>query len=791
MGESGRRNWQNLFSEAVSLERPKFALAVTITATAVAALMRWLLGSLLQDDLPFITFFFSVIIASWAGGFRHAILASAIGAVMSVWLFMPPAFSFAVANRQHLTGLFLYALVCGAIIVLSEALRRQGSRGASGGTSGDSSAQKRAEETLRQRVEELQTLLETLPIGVFIAHDTECRTITGNRAAHQLLRTANKNLSRSAPLEERPSNFRIYRNGKELPADQLPVQRAARGEQILNEEIDDVFDDGTILHTLISANPLYDLHGNVRGAVASVLDVTKRKQTERALRESQRFLRSSLDALESHIAVLDESGNILEINEAWKQFADQNEFAASNYGVGTNYLSVCEHWAVTCEDGAEIARGICSVIDGTRMQFKAEYTCHSPVEERWFSVTATRFSDSDPIRVVVAHDNITDRKRAEEVLREADHRKNEFLATLAHELRNPLSPIRNGLQLMQLAGDDRAMIERSRIMIERQLMQLIRLVDDLMDVSRISRGKLELRRESLSLISAIDSAVETSRPLIDEMGHQLTVSIPSEPVIVYADMTRLAQVFLNLLNNAAKYTERGGHIRLTARTDGNNVQISVQDNGIGIAVPQMSKVFDLFAQIHHSLEKSQGGLGIGLSLVKRIVELHDGTIEAKSDGLGKGSEFVVTLPLQNPPERDYILPESASLPAGRETMRILIVDDNRDGANSLATMLELMGNEIRTAYDGQQGVDAEIEFNPDVILLDIGLPVLNGYEVCERIRRKYLECCPVMIAITGWGQEDDRRRSRDAGFDHHLVKPVAPAALMNLLNTLPNETRAK
>ncbi|QJX01189.1 Chemotaxis protein methyltransferase CheR [Frigoriglobus tundricola] len=373
-------------------------------------------------------------------------------------------------------------------------------------------------------------------------------------------------------------------------------------------------------------------------------------------------------------------------------------------------------------------------------------------------------------------------------LLDADRRKDEFLATLAHELRNPLAPIRTGLQLLRLSGGDVVTGEKARTMMERQLGQMVRLVDDLMDVSRINQGKLELRKERIDLAAVLTSAVETSRPLIEQMDHHLEVVLPPQPVVVEADLTRLAQVFMNLLNNAAKYTERGGRITLAAEWHGGDVAVAVRDTGIGIAPDQLPRLFEMFSQVTTALERSQGGLGIGLCLVKRLVEMHGGRIEAGSDGPGKGSEFIVRLPVVVEATRPQP-PASDGGIAPKTSLRILVVDDNRDGADSLADMLGLMGGDTRTAYDGEVAVTAAVEFRPDVIVLDIGLPKLNGYEACRRIRAQANGRKVVVIAQTGWGQEEDRQRTQEAGFDHHLVKPVDPAALMKLLAGLPSAAR--
>jgi CheY-like chemotaxis protein len=316
---------------------------------------------------------------------------------------------------------------------------------------------------------------------------------------------------------------------------------------------------------------------------------------------------------------------------------------------------------------------------------------------------------------------------------------------------------------------------------ERQLGQMVRLVDDLLDVSRISQGKLTLHREQVPLVAVVGSAMETSCPLIDHLGHELTVTLPEQPVLVDADPTRLAQVFSNLLNNSAKYMDRGGHIRLTAERQGGDVVVSVKDTGIGIAADQLPSLFQMFSQVESSLERSQGGLGIGLTLVKRLVEMHGGRIEARSEGPGRGAEFVVRLPVVVAAPGRQAAGGTDEPAAPKSSLRILIVDDNRDAADSLVMLLRIMGNDTRTAYDGQEGVDVAGEFRPDVMLLDIGLPKLNGYEAGRRIREQSWGKGVFLIAVTGWGQDEDRRRSHEAGFDHHLVKPVDPQDLMKLL----------
>lgn len=514
-------------------------------------------------------------------------------------------------------------------------------------------------------------------------------------------------------------------------------------------------------------------------------DITGRKRAERELAEAHEFLHSSLDALSSHIAVLDESGVILAVNDAWRRFADENQYAGQNYGVGANYIQACEPDTAECVEGDMVA-GLKDVLTGRVPYFEFEYPCHSPTEERWFVMRATRFKSPGPVRVVVAHENVTQRKLAEEALKDADRRKDEFLATLAHELRNPLAPIRNGLEIMRLSNGEREAVEQARSMMERQLSQMVHLVDDLLDLSRISRGKIDLRKERVDLGRVVQQAVETSRPQIEANSHHLTITMPPGPVYVDADVTRLAQVFSNLLNNAAKYTERGGRIELSVRRQGGEVAVSVRDNGVGIPANMLPRVFEMFTQVDRNLERSQGGLGIGLSIVKKLVEMHGGTVAAESGGHDAGSEFTISLPVVLSVAEPTGDDEEPALPSSRR--RILVVDDNKDAAISLAMMLQLMGNETKTAHDGLDALDVAAAYRPDLILLDIGMPRLNGYETARQIRQQPWGKSIFLVALTGWGQEEDRRKSNEAGFDSHMVKPIEPAALEVLLAKMASRT---
>lgn len=379
---------------------------------------------------------------------------------------------------------------------------------------------------------------------------------------------------------------------------------------------------------------------------------------------------------------------------------------------------------------------------------------------------------------------IAQRKRAEQLLKDADRRKDEFLAMLAHELRNPLAPIRNAIHILQLQAPDGEQVRGPLEVIDRQTRQLAGLVDDLLDVSRITRGQITLHKQPLDLAEIVAQAVETSRPLLEARRHRFELQLPREPIVVEADTTRLTQVVLNLLNNAAKYTEEGGCIGLTVERQDAEVVLRVRDSGMGIPAEMLPKIFEPFTQVEHTLDRAEGGLGIGLTLVRRLVELHGGSVQAFSEGRGHGSEFAVRLPIAPQPSPSMAASGSDAGPHSRSecsARRILVVDDNKDSAESLAMLMRLLGHEVRTAHDGEAGLRAAQEFCPDIVVLDIGLPCLSGLEVAQRLRHDLGLHDTLLIAMTGYGQEEDRRRSQEAGFNAHLVKPVDFGELQALL----------
>jgi len=379
-------------------------------------------------------------------------------------------------------------------------------------------------------------------------------------------------------------------------------------------------------------------------------------------------------------------------------------------------------------------------------------------------------------------------------LREAGRRKDEFLATLAHELRNPLAPVRNAMEIIRRKGSSTPETAWASDLIERQVQAMSRLIDDLMDVSRINQGKIDLQREPVALAKILQDAVEATQPLIDEFGHHLALGLPRQDLWVDADPTRLTQALMNLLNNAAKYMDRGGRIEVDVLPEPDAVVVTIKDTGIGIAADRLESVFEMFSQVETALSRSRGGLGIGLSLTRRLVEMHGGTVQARSAGLGHGSEFVVRLPLA-PRQVAEPAPSSNPQPAAAVStpeagLRVLVADDNKDAADTLAMLLEMMGHNVRYVYDGEAAVQEAKQFHPHIVLLDIGMPKLNGYEACREIRAQAGGAAMTIAAITGWGQPEDLLSSSRAGFDHHMVKPVDPVALTELISSVvPAESR--
>jgi PAS domain S-box-containing protein len=514
----------------------------------------------------------------------------------------------------------------------------------------------------------------------------------------------------------------------------------------------------------------------VRAVVVNFRDISRRRRALEALQESEQRFARFMQHLPGLAWIKDLAGRYVYANDAAeKAFQTPREKLYGRTDDEVFPLAVAGQFKEN--DGRALAGGVGVQVIET-LQHADGVVHHSLVSK--FPIPGP---DGTVVLIGGMAIDITDRLRAEEELKEADRRKDEFLAMLAHELRNPLAPVCNALQILKLPGLPEQEMQEARDVIGRQVGQLSRLVDDLLDVSRITRGKITLRMVPVELTAVLARAVETSRPLIEANRHTFTLCSTPEPVWVLADPTRLEQVFTNLLNNSAKYTERGGSIRLTAERQEDDVLVRVRDTGFGIPAHVLPHVFELFAQADRTLDRSQGGLGIGLTLVKTLVELHGGTVTAHSEGPGQGSEFVVRLPISREAAGPGDAGEEGPLPAPSKVatpLRILVVDDNRDLVESLAILLRLWGHEVRTAHDGLSGLKAARSYRPQVVFLDIGLPGLDGYELARRLRAE-VGGGMKLIAVTGYGQEEDRRRALEAGFDAHLVKPADLGDVQRLL----------
>lgn len=662
--------------------------------------------------------------------------------------------------------------------------------------------------TLHERERRFREMVDALPAAIYTT-DAEGRLTHFNPAAVELSgRTPDISTDRWHVA------WKLYRpDGTPVSLDESAMAIALKEGRVLREEIIIERPDGTRRWCMPHPTSLHDPQGRLIGGINMLVDITDRRQAEDALRQSEATFRALADASPGLIWRLDRHGGGAYVNRRYLEYFGKTAQEVSDYG-----------WhGLLHPDDAPGYLAATAASQSTKTPLKAVTRVkHNTGSWRWIeSHGMPLFGDNGEYagHVGVSLD-ITERRQYEEFLSEADRHKNEFLAMLAHELRNPLAPIlvsieiiRRAKRLQMVEGSDHRRtpgpgdealerradlnhgVDHALDVLQRQVGQMVRLVDDLLDAARISRGKMEIRRERVEVSSVVHQAVEAVRPLSERLNHELTVTLPSGPVYLNADPARMSQVVGNLLNNACKFTPQGGHIWLTVEREdasdadhaeaasirgASHVAIRVRDTGIGIAAGQRAHVFDLFTQIDTSLERSFTGLGIGLTLVKTLTEMHGGTVEVSSAGVGHGCEFLVRVPIlveaDAPASRP---PETRAAATG--PLRILIVDDNHDSADMLAMLLQFSGHETHTAHDGLAAVMAAAKLQPDVIFLDIGLPLVNGYEAAQRIREQQQERRPVLVALTGWGQDEDRRRSEEAGFDAHMVKPIDEASVEQLL----------
>lgn len=734
-------------------------------ALFLAVALRLALEPVMGDSLPLVTLFGAVAAAVWLGGYRVAIPVAFVGYVACHYLFITPRHGFDFTTAEAQVGAVAYVFTCTLITVFGEAARVAQSR-------------------ITDSREVFRVTLRSIGDAVITTDNNG--TVTYINEVGESLTGWTHEEAVGQPLED---VFHIV-NEVTRQTVENPALRALRSGIVV----------GLANHTVLirkngeecpiddSAAPIRNEQGYVSGCVLIFRDVTAQRLLERG-KTNQLITARLLAAIveTSNDAIISKSldGTI----QTWNAAAERLFGYTPEEAVGQN-ISI-----LIPEDRlVEEVQIIASLKSGKRIEHYETERVHR--DGRYITVSLTISPLKDDTGMVIGASkivrDITQQKQLENDLRklatdlsEADRRKNEFLATLAHELRNPLAPMSNMIEVIKRAGGDGAIVKRAYETIERQLGQLVRLVDDLLDLNRITHDRLELRRSEVELSSVIQQAVEVARPLLDKAGHELVVDLPREPIYLNADRARLAQVFGNLLNNSSKYTKPHGSILLTANRVDSEVVVSVKDNGAGIPPDKLKSIFDMFMQVDRSADRSQDGLGIGLTLVKRLAEMHGGSIEARSDGEGRGSEFVVRLPILSAPSvAPHTGRDADSDAAG--SRRIVIVDDNLDSADSLAMLLEITGNQTFLAHDGLEAIELIEKERPEVVLLDIGLPLLDGHEVCRRIREQPWGKDIVVIALTGWGQEDDRRRSEEAGFDGHLVKPVDYDKLLELLDKLTN-----
>jgi PAS domain S-box-containing protein len=548
------------------------------------------------------------------------------------------------------------------------------------------------------------------------------------------------------------------------------------------------FGEQSVLRAILNIVAFYGV-----GTIVALLSDAYRqaRNRERAQREEvlaqREQLRATLTCMGDGVLVADADSRVVLINPVAERLTGWT-VEESNGKLLRDVLLICDETSeAPLDDPSEYLQRASPATTGLPLVLINKRGQRIPL-----ALNSSQFRDADGRvvgQVMVMRDE-TERRHAERILREADRRKDEFLATLAHELRNPLAPICAGLDLMKMPGQDPDSLNEVRAIMERQTKHMVRLIDDLLDVSRITRGRLELRKCPVLLSDVVQNAVEATRPLLEESGHRLEICLPERPILLSADPNRVTQVLSNLLNNAAKYTLPGGRIGLTAELHDRDVTITVSDTGIGIPADKLQFVFEMFAQVNGNAERGHTGLGIGLTLVKRLVELHGGTVAVESSGRNRGCKFQIRLPAAQTALASLSPTEHVTPPqAPSETRRVLVVDDNADALETLARMVRLLGHEVCTAADGVEAVDAVDCFEPDIVLMDLGMPNLNGYEAARQIRGRPDGFKGLLVATTGWGQDEDKRRAREAGFDEHLIKPVDVAVIKRILENSSNVQR--
>ncbi len=738
--------------------------AVALLATLLAALVQH--GVSPHPSLaPFVFFFVAVAVSSWLGGRGPGLLAVALSAAVANYVFIPPPWTWS-SSRAELASTALYVLSSSVIALLCATFRQSIFR-----IERTAQALRESEQQALARAAELQTVLDLVPAAVWIARDAKADRIEANRFGAELLeQPRDANVSVTAPPGERPANFRSMRNGVEIAPDDLPIQAAARrGAAVRDCEFDISFDDGRVRHLLGNAAPLRDESGTLLGSVGAFIDITERKRAEASLAESEARFRHLADALPQMVFDVDAEGRSGYFNAEWLRYTGCTpEDLEARVGLvhPDDRARVEAHWREAVRGGAP---------------YECEYRLRGrDGQYRWVLARAVPVRDAEGrvARWFGTATDIHELKQTQEAMKETARLKDEFLAMLSHELRNPLAPITNSLYILERVEPGGEQARRAHEVIGRQAAHLSKLVNELLDATRLTHHRIELHREAVDLNVAAGRAVEDHRNLFDHSGVSLDFAPAPRPVPVSADATRLAQVVGNLLHNAVKYTESGGHVRVRVGVEPEGATIRVQDDGAGIAAEMLPHLFQPFTQARQTLDRGQGGLGLGLALVKGLVDLHGGTVSAHSEGLGTGSEFVVRLPLTAAaaPATEPSRPSGTSTPR-----RVLVVEDNPDAASSLRETLCLWGHEVAVAAEGAGAIECARRFRPEFILCDIGLPGVDGYAVARAVRADATLRDTRLIALTGYALPDDLKKAAEAGFEGHLAKPPKLEELSALL----------
>jgi PAS domain S-box-containing protein len=737
----------------------RYGLAIAVTAVAVA--FRYAIDPWLGTQNVLITMPAAVAAAVWYGGIRAGTLAAVAGYVACDYLFMNgPGFGpYATIDAIRL---FAYFVSSAIIIGFGEAARLVAIM----------RRQSRAEEVRRQSDSQFRLMADTAPVLIWMSDVDKKRTWFNRQWLEFVGRTLEQESGDGWAENVHPEDFARC---IETYVASFDARRPFSMEYRMRRH------DGEYRWVLDNGLPRYGSSGEFTGYVGSAIDETERVRADQALKETEERFSRFMQHLPGLAWMKDVQGRYVFANDAAiKAFRTRRQLL---YGR-------TDHEVFSKEAADEFAANDRRALDGgigvqtiERLEHADGVVHHSIVSK--FPIPGPQ---GDAAWIGGMAIDITERLRAEEALREADRRKTDFLATLSHELRNPLAPIRNALELLRRSGPNTTAGRASLDIMERQVSHMVRLIDDLLDLSRITRDRLDLRKSRVDLGNVIHQAIETCQEAADRSGQTIELSLPADVVHLDADPVRLVQVFSNLLNNACKYSTRPGRIRVVASVAGGTVEVAIVDEGMGIPPEALGRVFEMFSNAGTAAGRARDSLGIGLALVKRLVELHGGNVEARSAGPGHGSEFIVRLPvtLPGPPASAPVLVTTDPAAVG---LRVLVVDDNADSADSLATLLMLGGHQTATAHDGPEALALAKEFRPHVAILDVGLPTLSGHAVCRELRNQPWGRDVFIVALTGWGQQEDRRKSREAGFDDHFVKPLDHAELLSRLRAVPTPPR--